>query len=171
MNTAADRWLAELGAGRTAPLPIAVVALAARLRSASPADRSPRLRVRTMTGRWAVLEASWMRSENPRSVAVIAREASPEEVMPIALTSFGLTRQECAVATLVFHGLSTRSLSQQLRISESTVQDHLKSIFDKTGVRSRRELVATVLRQGYLPRMLAGDRPGPSGRFPDPPDS
>lgn len=53
-------------------------------------------------------------------------------------------------------------------IAEHTVQDHLKSIFDKTGVRSRRELVATVFRQRYLPRTKSGDPGGPSGYFAEP---
>jgi hypothetical protein len=67
----------------------------------------------------------------------------------------------------VFHGLSTRAISETLHITEHTVQDHLKSIFDKTGMRSRRELVATVLRQQYLPLFKAGQPPGPSGYFPE----
>ena len=64
---------------------------------------------------------------------------------------------------------STQAISQRLHISEHTVQDHLKSIFDKTGVRSRRELVATVFRQRYLPGMKAGDARSPSGYFAEPP--
>jgi len=31
-----------------------------------------------------------------------------------------------------------------------------KSVFDKTGVCSRRELVATILKQDYLPRVKTG---------------
>lgn len=74
--------------------------------------------------------------------------------------------QERSISSLVFHGHSTRAISETLHITQHTVQDHLKSIFEKTGVRSRRELVATVLRQQYLPRAKAGQHPGPSGYFP-----
>ncbi len=169
-NDAGDRWMEELGAGRSDRPPIAVLGIAARLRSAPPTGLTPRLRVRTAAGNWALLQASWMRGDTTGSVAVIVEQASAQEVAPIAMAAFGLTAQECAVAGLVFHGLSTRLLSHHLRISEHTVQDHLKSIFDKTGVRSRRELVATVLRQRYLPRAQAGERPGRSGYFPDGPN-
>jgi hypothetical protein len=46
-----------------------------------------------------------------------------------------------------------------------TVQDHLKSVFNKTGVGSRTELVATILRQHYLPRAKAGHPVGVNGFF------
>lgn len=79
-------------------------------------------------------------------VAVIIQEATPEEVMPIMMSAYGLSEQERAISGLVFQGQSTQAISQHLHIGENTVQDHLKSIFNKTGLRSRRELVATVFR-------------------------
>jgi hypothetical protein len=48
------------------------------------------------------------------------------------------------------------------------VQDHLKAIFDKTGVSSRRQLVVTILQEQYLPRALGGARLAPSGFFASP---
>ncbi|WP_259464459.1 helix-turn-helix transcriptional regulator [Streptomyces sp. TLI_171] len=49
------------------------------------------------------------------------------------------------VAALVVRGRSTREVVDELHISANTVQEHLTAVFDKFGVRSRRELVAAVL--------------------------
>jgi DNA-binding CsgD family transcriptional regulator len=63
----------------------------------------------------------------------------------IRLAAHGLTPAQVRVAKLVLQGRSTREIMANLRISQYTVQDHLKAIFDRTGVRSRRELVAALM--------------------------
>lgn len=108
-----------------------------------------------------------MPSQGRDTVAVIIQPATADQAAPVVMSAYGLTEQERTISGLVLHGLSTRAISQTLHITEHTIQDHLKSIFDKTGVRSRRALVATVLRQQYLPRAKAGERPGPSGYYPE----
>jgi DNA-binding CsgD family transcriptional regulator len=167
-NPAAHQWLEELNWQEAGEIPTEIHALAARLRRADASTRLAPLRVRTKSGRWIILQASWVSGEDRSVVAVIIQPATPDEVAPIVMGAYGLTEQERAVSGLVFRGQSTQEISQRLHIAEHTVQDHLKSVFDKTGVRSRRELVATVFRQRYIPRMKAGDLPSPSGYFADP---
>lgn len=167
-NPAADQWLEELNWQAAGEIPIEIQALAARLRRADVTTRLSPLRVRTKSGRWIILQASWISGGDRSAIAVIIQEATPEELAPIVMSAYGLTEQERAVSGLVFRGQSTQAISQHLRIGEHTVQDHLKSIFDKTGVRSRRELVATVFRQRYLPRMKAGDARSASGYYAEP---
>jgi DNA-binding CsgD family transcriptional regulator len=62
----------------------------------------------------------------------------------LLLRAYGLSRREAEVAQLVLQGLGTLGIASKLSIAENTVQQHLKSVFDKTGVGSRRELVARV---------------------------
>ena len=45
------------------------------------------------------------------------------------------------VAALIA-GDDTRAMTERLVISRHTVQDHMKSVFAKLGVRSRREVLA-----------------------------
>src|SRR5574342_17225 len=54
--------------------------------------------------------------------------------------SDGLTQREREVAILVADGLRSREVADRLAIAPQTVKSHLKTIFDKLGVRNRVEL-------------------------------
>lgn len=55
---------------------------------------------------------------------------------------------------LVVRGLSNRRISEDFHVSENTVQRHLSNIFEKVGVRSRRELLKRLFFENLLPGML-----------------
>jgi DNA-binding CsgD family transcriptional regulator len=165
---AADRWLEELGfpAAAGAPVPAEIHAVAAGvLRPDAPPDAVPRLLVRTRAGRWAVLHASRLPAAGRDTVVVVVEEAPAADVAPVVMLSYALTAQERTLTGLVCQGRSTAEIAARLRVSTNTVQDHLKSVFDKVGVRSRRELAARILREQYLPRARAGRAVGPGGFF------
>ena len=84
---------------------------------------------------------------------------------PVIMSAYGLTDREKTICGLVCQGLPTRQIADRLHLTTDTVQDHLKSAFDRTGVHSRGELVATILQRDYLPHAVAGDPVSPSGAF------
>jgi len=113
-----------------------------------------------------VLHASRLRAAGTEAqIAVICEEARPSEIAPLIVDAYGLTKRECEITGLVLRGLSTAEVSEELHITANTVRDHFKSIFDKVGVRSRRELVGQVFAQQYQPRMATGHDLNADGWF------
>jgi DNA-binding CsgD family transcriptional regulator len=143
---AAREWLALLRANEqseSTPLPTHVYAVVGRLFAAEAGDdprRPPRVRVRTRGGRWAIIEAARLEGID-RAIAVSVHGATAEDILALVARAHGLSTRERELVALVLEGLSTRQLAERMFISRYTVQDHLKSVFDKLGVRSRRELV------------------------------
>lgn len=127
--------------------PEAVLAgLALRVAAANEtpgAGRGPlSVRVRARDGAWTTLQAEPVRGsdEQNRGVGVVIEPSHPGAIFPLMADAYGLSDREQDVISGVLNGLDTKAISATLRISRYTVQDHLKSVFDKVGVRSRREL-------------------------------
>jgi DNA-binding CsgD family transcriptional regulator len=74
------------------------------------------------------------------------------------MSAYGLTEREQDVTRLVLQGNSTAAIAERLVVSAHTVQQHLKSVFDKTGVRSRRDLVGKIFFSHYEPRVRDNER-------------
>jgi DNA-binding CsgD family transcriptional regulator len=134
-------------------LPAAIYAAAACLQSidngVAVRYAYPTVRVRTRNGGWLLVHATHLHG-SVDEIAVIIEPAHPSRNAPLILSSLGLTHREAEIALLVLRGASTKAIGTELHLSTYTVKDHLKSIFDKTGVRSRRDLVAQILT-GRLP--------------------
>ena len=100
-----------------------------------------RARVRTVDGAWGVVEAGAL-DPSRRTVAVTIRPATTPEIVDLRLLAYDLTARERELVEILLAGNDTRAIAATLYMSRHTVQDHLKSVFAKTGVRTRRELVA-----------------------------
>lgn len=144
-----------------ARLPTAVLAVGARARRpASPGalGRNAVARVRGSDGRWLVLHGAALEPLDSGRVAVIVAPAHPARIHPLLASVYGLTDREREVTRLVLDGASTQEIADALVLSPHTVQQHLKNIFGKTGVRSRRDLVAKVFFSHYEPRLRDNER-------------
>jgi DNA-binding CsgD family transcriptional regulator len=173
-----ERWLSDLpdgdwDAGR---LPAAVYAVAGRaLRTADAPDAPGEVavaRVLSRSGTWVVLHGAALVADGTRRVAVIVEPAHPARISPLLMSAYGLTQREQEVTRLVLQGESTAEIAERLVVSPHTVQQHLKRIFEKTGVRSRRDLVGKVFFTHYEPRVrdneqrMLASRPLRGGPFP-----
>lgn len=171
----AEEWLADLPAPEGAALPPAVLAVAQTIRrQPDEHERVASARVRSAARGWVMLHGQSLAGHGGRRVAVTIQSAGPDRITPLLMAAYGLTEREEEVTRLVLRGRSTAQIAASLGISPYTVQDHLKSVFEKTSVSSRRELAGRVFARHYEPRVrdnghrMERVRPIRGGPLPDP---
>jgi len=131
-----------------APVPACAYNVAAQLlaREVQVDDHEAMARVHLVDGVWLTLRASRL---SPGSVIAVAIErSSPAERLDVFSRSHGLTPRERELVSHLAQGRDTREVAASMFVSPHTVQDHLKSIFTKTGTRSRRLLLTRALGRG-----------------------
>jgi DNA-binding CsgD family transcriptional regulator len=67
----------------------------------------------------------------------VPRRGRGRSVVPPALRAMGITSRELDVLELVAEGLSNREIAERLVLSSKTVERHMSSLFDRTGIRTR----------------------------------
>lgn len=135
--------------------PSSLLALAAVARSekkgSAPGDADA-VAVPTAAG-WVTMHASLPEGSTSRRVAIVLERTATRQSTAVRLEADGVTAREREIATLLAQGLTNAEIADTLVLSPYTVQDHIKSLFEKTGVSSRQELVARIFLDDYTPQL------------------
>ena len=143
VTAAARSAIEDLGGWDHGQLPANLLAVVARTRTSGEHLTT---RALTNSGRWMSLRAAPLDNTGGGiDVVVSLEETARASLSRLALAAHGLTAREEEVALLVLQGVNTEGIATSLHLSPHTVQDHLKAVFAKVGVRSRRELTAQFL--------------------------
>ena len=136
-------------------IPASVYNVAAQLLAAEEGIDGHEASARTHLagGFWLTLRAARLSSdEHPSATAghgaavvVTVEEASAAERLDLFSRSHGLTGRENELLGLLATGSNTRAMARQMTLTEHTIQDHLKSIFTKTGARDRVTVLSRAL--------------------------
>lgn len=125
------------------PVPANAYNVAAQLLAVeTDVDQHPPVaRVHLSGGLWVTMRAARLGPD----IAVTIEETTPAARVSVFTRAFGLSSREAELVGHLVAGVDTRQVAARMFLSEHTVQDHLKSIFAKTGAHSRRALLARVL--------------------------
>jgi DNA-binding NarL/FixJ family response regulator len=86
---------------------------------------------------------TWIPKKQVSTMAKLLEAQPPSAPRPVDT----LTRREKMVISYLMQGWRNREISNQLAISEQTVKNHLRTIYDKVGVSDRLELVLYAIHQ------------------------
>ena len=134
--------------GPTVPAGAYNVAAQLLARESGVDPHPPMARVHLSGGLWLTLRAARLESAFPsadREIAVTIEESTPAERVGLFTRAAGLSERESELVGHLVAGEDTRAIARAMFLSAHTVQDHLKSVFAKTGTHSRRTLLARAL--------------------------
>jgi DNA-binding NarL/FixJ family response regulator len=154
-RTAASReWLDALLPPKAdeRAIPASVYNVAAQLLAVEQGvDAHPAFaRTHLADGFWLALRAARLSPDQPpasgaATIVVTIEEASASERVELFGRASGLSAREYELLGLLATGSDTRSMAREMSLSEYTIQDHLKSIFAKTGAHDRVTVLSRAL--------------------------
>ncbi|MFJ5546214.1 helix-turn-helix transcriptional regulator [Streptomyces sp. NPDC093225] len=95
-------------------------------------------------GRWMTLQGQPLDADATGDVALVLQGAAGDLVMPSFCAWYGITPRERATLRELRTGAAVKQIARRLELSPYTVNDHLKSLFRKTGADGRDELIAAL---------------------------
>ena len=141
----ATAWFSDLyiSGGLTAeqPLPHTVLVAAAAARATGGARAGQLARIRTKSGRWLSLAACPLGGGR---VAVVLQPATTDQLLPAIAAWHDLTPRQVDVLHLLLQGYLIKQIARRLGLSPHTIEDHLKTLYRKTGTNSHQELIAAL---------------------------
>jgi DNA-binding NarL/FixJ family response regulator len=153
-------------------------------------ERLDRTQLLPEAARARLLYGEWLRRENRRTDAREQLRTAHEMLTAIGMEAFAerarkelaatgenvrkravgtsddLTAQERQIARLARDGLSNPEIGARLFLSPRTVEWHLRNVFTKLGIRSRRELAAAL--DGPSPQVILDGPPRRTHNAPHP---
>jgi DNA-binding CsgD family transcriptional regulator len=132
-------------------LPALIEVPAAKVRS-SRTSQTVTTRLRGQSGRLVRVHVSPLAGDES-SVVVTVENARPDDCAAALLASYDLTKRETEIALLLCRGLTAKEIATEMVLSVHTIRDHIKSIYEKSGVRSRGELMADLFSNHILDRL------------------
>jgi DNA-binding CsgD family transcriptional regulator len=140
---AAATWLTTVQDAAQGRLNLTLYAVVSGARANPSGTASARMR--DPSGEWVTVRASrLLAGDDPEQMVVTIEPAASLDVARLMLGAYATSRREQDVCLELIAGRSTSEIAERLFISPHTVQDHLKSLFEKVGARSRSELVAKI---------------------------
>jgi DNA-binding NarL/FixJ family response regulator len=88
----------------------------------------------------------WLPHKQVTSMAKFVETTAAQPLRPVDT----LTQREKTIISYLMQGWRNREIAQHLTITEQTVKNHLRSIYDKVGVSDRLELVLYAIHQKLL---------------------
>ncbi len=144
-----------VAAEETPPTPLLALASYARGRDREAAHEAY-VAAMPSDGGWITLHASLPEGPGEGRVAIVLERSITRHAAAVRLEAHGVTPREREVAALLAQGLSNPEIAERLVLSPFTVQDHIKSLYEKTDVASRQELVARIFLDDYMPQIVEG---------------
>ncbi|WP_214325714.1 helix-turn-helix transcriptional regulator [Nonomuraea sediminis] len=95
-------------------------------------------------GRWVLIHGQPLDEHGDSDVAILIQAAGGSLLLPSFCDWYGITARERRILELLYAGAAPKQIARALDLSAYTVNDHLKSLYGKTGAQGRDELIAAI---------------------------